>query len=103
MFRLILTLPLTLAFVTGCIEVPELEASVSDEAENADAPSLLPIGTAIATTTDPRLDGSEAEVLSRRAEALKAEAQGTGRPSNAQDLDEQARKLNLRADDLRNR
>lgn len=103
MNRLAISLPLTLVLLTGCIDVPELDAAVSDEAENAEIPNLLPIGTAIATTADPRLDGSEAEVLSRRAEALKAQAQTATRPTSDQDLDEKARKLSQRADDLRNR
>lgn len=94
---------LTLVLLAGCIEVPELDAAVSDEAENAEVPNLIPIEMAIATTVNPRLDGSEAEVLSRRAEALQAEAQATTIPADVQILDEKARKLSERADDLRNR
>ena len=103
MNRLAISLPLTFALLAGCIDVPELDAAVSDEAEGAEVPNLLPIETAIATTVDPRLDGSEAEVLSRRAEALKAQAQMNAVPTGNQDLDEKARKLSERADDLRNR
>jgi hypothetical protein len=103
MTRLATSLPLTLVLLSGCIDVPELDAAVSGDAENAEVPNLLPIETAVATTVDPRLDGSEAEVLSRRAEALKAEAQATLNPTRDQDLDEKARKLSQRADDLRNR
>jgi len=103
MNRLAISLPLTLVLLAGCIDVPELDAAVSDEAENAEVPNLLPIETAIATTVDPRLDGSEAEVLSRRAEALQAEAQSVGNPPDTQDIDEKARRLSERADDLRNR
>ena len=103
MNRLAISLPLTFALLAGCIDVPELDAAVSDEAEGAEVPNLLPIETAIATTVDPRLDGSEAEVLSRRAEALKAQAQTKAVPTGNQDLNEKARKLSERADDLRNR
>ena len=91
------------ALLSGCIEVPELEEAVSDEAENAEMPRLLPIGTAIAATRDPRLDGSEAEVLSRRAEELRSEAQSSVETTSDADLEEKARNLNLRAEELRNR
>ena len=103
MNRLAFLFPLLLVLPAGCIDVPALDAAVSDEAESAEAPGLIPIETAIATAATPRLDGSEAEALSRRAEALKAEAQSSINPTNVPDLDEKARKLNERADDLRNR
>ena len=103
MFRRVFLSLAMLGFVSGCIEVPELEEAVSNEAEKAEAPKLLPIGPATAPTSEPRLDGSEAEVLSRRAEALKAEASRAGSPGNAADLDEKARLLSQRAEDLRNR
>ena len=103
MFRMIALSTATITMVSGCIEVPELEAAVTDEAEKAEAPQLLPIGIATATTTEPRLDGSEAEVLSGRAQSLQARAQGVGVPASDEDLDAKSRLLNQRADDLRNR
>jgi hypothetical protein len=103
MSRPIILLSLSLALLSGCIEVPDLEAKVSDEAENAEAPNLLPIGIATATSVEPRLDGSEAEVLSRRAEDLRLETQKTQSDASFEELDEKARKLNQRAEDLRSR
>ena len=103
MFRIITLSTAIIALVSGCIEVPELEAAVTDEAENTEAPHLLPIELATATTSEPRLDGSEAEILSSRAQELQARAQGVGSSPNGEDLDEKSRLLNQRADDLRNR
>lgn len=79
--RLQFVLALLPAFISGCIEVPELDKAVPEWVNSADYPVLLPLGPDLLTQVTPTDQAAEIEQeliarsarLKTRAAALNAE------------------------------
>lgn len=75
-------IPVTLALlmaVSGCVEVPELDRSITEEARLASYPELIPVETIRAEVPEARIAQETGPDLQARAEALQRRADGLRR------------------------
>ena len=71
--RPVLLIPITLALLAGCGEVPDLQAADSDYVKQADYPTLVPIED-LGIKTEADETTNEATGLASRAQALRNRA-----------------------------
>ncbi len=96
--RFVAVLTLLLA-VAGCIEVPELDQTITEEAKRAPYPNLVPVEPIRAAVPKPQIGPGLAPSLDARADALKNKADSL-KNSPEVDLAARADALQRRADTL---
>ena len=63
-----------LAGLAGCAEFPDLDRAVPRSEVDGPYPRLVPVGTLLSQTEDPRIEEDEAAQLEAQAAALKSRA-----------------------------
>ena len=101
LFRRLPVPAIALLLLAGCIDVPALDAAVSDRAFEGPAPRIVSTTSLIEAAPEVRLPQEEAQALSERAEALQKRAVTARDPVDRGALQSRADALQSRADALR--
>ena len=60
--------------IAGCAQFPEVDATLSEQAREADFPTLAPMDQVLADAGSTEIDDESIEAIEKRADSLRARA-----------------------------